>query len=101
MNGFATDDSRLSFDHKKPEDCVHDDSSQPFGGQLRANLAALARLHGREGASNTLMRDADTRIADLTIEDVFEQGLHEFLVDFMASNAAIGVAIAKDYRFLA
>jgi uncharacterized alpha-E superfamily protein len=32
---------------------------------------------------------------------VFEQGLHEFLVDFMASNAAIGVAIAKDYRFLA
>jgi uncharacterized alpha-E superfamily protein len=69
--------------------------------ELRANLAALARLHGREGASNTLMRDADTRIADLTIEDVFEQGLHEFLVDFMASNAAIGVAIAKDYRFLA
>jgi uncharacterized alpha-E superfamily protein len=68
--------------------------------ELRANLPARARLHGREGASNTLMRDADTRIADLTIEDVFEQGLHEFLVDFMASTAAIGVAIAKDYRFL-
>lgn len=67
---------------------------------LRASLAALARLHGSEGGSNTLMRAADTRIADLTIDDVFEQGLHEFLVDFTASNAAIGDAIAKDYRFL-
>ena len=47
------------------------------------------------------MREADTRIADLTIEDVFDQGLHEFLVDFMASNVAIGQAIATDYRFLA
>lgn len=69
--------------------------------ELRANLAALARLHGQEGVSNSLMREADTRIADLTIEDVFDQGLHEFLVDFMASNVAIGQAIATDYRFLA
>jgi uncharacterized alpha-E superfamily protein len=69
--------------------------------ELRANLAALARLHGREGQSNELMREADTRIADLTIEEVFDQGLHEFLIEFMSSNAAIGQAIAQDYRFLA
>ena len=69
--------------------------------ELRANLAALARLHGREGQSNELMREADTRIADLTIEQVFDQGLHEFLLEFMSSNAAIGQAIAQDYRFLA
>ena len=69
--------------------------------ELRANLAALARLHGREGQSNELMREADTRIADLTIDEVFEQGLHEFLIGFMSSNAAIGQAIAQDYRFLA
>ena len=68
---------------------------------LRANLAALARIHGEEGASNALMRAADTRIADLTIDEVFEQGLHEFLVDFTDSNAAIGRAIADDYRFFA
>ena len=69
--------------------------------ELRANLAALARLHGREGQSNELMREADTRIADLTIDEVFDQGLHEFLIEFMSSNAAIGQAIAQDYRFLA
>ncbi len=69
--------------------------------ELRANLAALARIHGREGQSNELMREADTSIADLTIEQVFDQGLHEFLLEFMSSNAAIGQAIAQDYRFLA
>ena len=68
---------------------------------LRDNLTALARLHGTEGESNALMRDADTRLNDLSIEEIFEQGLHEFLVDFTASNSAIANAIATDYRFLA
>lgn len=67
--------------------------------ELRANLAALARIHGAEGECNALMRDADTRIADLTIEQIFEIGLHEFLVDFIARNAAIASAVADDYRF--
>ncbi len=70
-------------------------------GALRDNLAALARLHGQEGASNELMRAADMHITDITIDQIFEQGLHEFLVDFMNRNAAIGEAIAQDYRFLA
>ena len=69
-------------------------------GALRDNLAALARLHGEEGTSNELMRAADMHITDLTVDEIFEQGLHEFLVDFMARNAAIGEAIAEDYRFL-
>ncbi|TMM50408.1 alpha-E domain-containing protein [Qipengyuania marisflavi] len=68
---------------------------------LRQDLAALARLHGQEGESNTLMRDADTRLTDLTIDAIFDQGLHQFLLDFTAANAAVGVAIASDYRFLA
>jgi uncharacterized alpha-E superfamily protein len=68
---------------------------------LRDQLAALARLHGSEGECNALMRDADTHIADITVDDIFEAGLHEFLTDFMARNAAIGEAIAEDYRFLA
>lgn len=66
---------------------------------LRENLAALARMHGVDGRSNGLMRDADTRISDLTVDQIFEAGLHEFLVDFLARNAAISHAIAQDYRF--
>ena len=67
---------------------------------LRDELSALARLHGSEGESNALMRRADTRLSDLSIEDVFDQGLHEFLIEFAGTNAAIGQAIASDYRFL-
>ena len=66
---------------------------------LRESLAALARLHGREGQSNELMRDSDTRLTNLTIDDIFDQGLHEFLLEFVSCNAAIANAIADDYRF--
>ena len=68
---------------------------------LRENLAALARMHGAEGQAASLMRDADSRISSLTVDQIFDQGLHEFLVDFLARNAAIAQAIAEDYRFLA
>ncbi len=68
---------------------------------LRENLDALAQVHGTEGRCNALMRGADQRLSDLTIDDIFDQGLHEFLLEFTASNAAIADAIAQDYRFLA
>ncbi|MFL0670962.1 MAG: alpha-E domain-containing protein [Erythrobacter sp.] len=66
---------------------------------LRANLAELSRMHGVEGRCNALMREADSRINHLAVDEIFEQGLHEFLVDFMASNVGIANAIAFDYRF--
>ncbi|MCL9998803.1 MAG: alpha-E domain-containing protein, partial [Erythrobacter sp.] len=61
---------------------------------LRDCLGALARTHGVEGSAVALMREADTRISHLTVDQIFEQGLHEFLVDFLARNNAIARAIA-------
>ncbi|MGY6552231.1 MAG: alpha-E domain-containing protein [Erythrobacter sp.] len=66
---------------------------------LRVHLAGLARMHGKEGQCNALMHEADSRINHLTVDEIFDQGLHEFLVDFMASNVAIASAISSDYRF--
>jgi len=68
---------------------------------LRDNLTSLARMHGSEGDCHEIMRAADVHIAEMTVERIFDQGLHEFLVDYMARNAAIADAIAEDYRFLA
>ncbi|MFO6448442.1 alpha-E domain-containing protein [Erythrobacter sp. NE805] len=68
---------------------------------LRGCLGALARAHGGEGRAVALSREADTRISNLTVDQIFEQGLHEFLVDFLARNNAIAQAIAEDYRFRA
>ncbi|MEO0690795.1 MAG: alpha-E domain-containing protein [Pseudomonadota bacterium] len=68
---------------------------------LRENLNALGRMHGAKGQCHDLMHEVDNLISNLTVDEIFEQGLHEFLIDVMARNAAIANAIAEDYRFLA
>jgi uncharacterized alpha-E superfamily protein len=67
---------------------------------LRENLAELARLHGAEGDCHAAMREADLRLNDKTVEDIFEQGLHQFLIEFIAGNQLLAGAIAQDYRFV-
>ncbi|MEP5938467.1 MAG: alpha-E domain-containing protein [Erythrobacter sp.] len=69
-------------------------------GALRDHLFALARLHGSDAECNKLIREADIKLTDLTIEQIFDQGLHEFLVQVERTNAELGQAIAEDYRFL-
>ncbi|MEM7780673.1 MAG: alpha-E domain-containing protein [Pseudomonadota bacterium] len=68
------------------------------------HVAALARIHGQgEGsgcASLNLMTEEGSSLEGLSVDDIFDQGLHEFLTDFMARNAAIANAIGEDYRFL-
>ncbi|RKF21798.1 alpha-E domain-containing protein [Altericroceibacterium spongiae] len=66
---------------------------------LRENLSALARLHGEEGAAHVAMRQAEMALSDRRIEDIFDQGLHEFLLEFIASNQTIANTIAEEYRF--
>ena len=68
---------------------------------LDDELACLAAIHGQEGASNERMHEAARMLDHLTIDDIFEIGLHEFLTGFMQRNAAIANAVAEDYRFLA
>jgi len=67
---------------------------------LRGNLGALAELHGDRGECHKLMRDADRRLSEATIESIFDHGLHEFLVDFTRGNQSIASAISSDYRFI-
>ena len=67
---------------------------------MRDNLAYLAQLHGEELSSHSAMRAADMRLNGKTVEDVFDQGLHEFLQEFIAANQALAGAIAQDYRFV-
>jgi len=66
---------------------------------LRANLDSLARFHGRESRSCEMVRTSADRLAGLTIDQVFDKGLHEFLADFVRCNTAIARAISEDYRF--
>jgi len=67
---------------------------------LRENLAALARLHGSEGSAAELMRLADQELTGKTIDEIFERGLHEFLIGFIRRNREVAGAIADQYRFV-
>ncbi|MEL7197675.1 MAG: alpha-E domain-containing protein [Pseudomonadota bacterium] len=68
---------------------------------LSGSLAELARMHGATGRCQELMLEADKEMIDMSADDIFERGLHEFLVGFINRNAAIADAIAEEYRFLA
>jgi len=67
---------------------------------MRENLAALARLHGHEGPAHALMREADQGLTGRTVDDIFDQGLHQFLTEFIGRNQAVANAISEQYRFI-
>ncbi len=67
--------------------------------KIRSNMAGLARQYGCETASHELLRDAGARLHRITIEEIFEQGLHQFITEFLAGNIEAGNRIAADYRF--
>ncbi len=68
--------------------------------KLRSNMAGLARQYGAETPSHELLRLAGVKLHQITIEQVLEQGLHEFLLEFIDGTRRIGNAIAADYRFV-
>lgn len=64
---------------------------------IRETLDSLATKYGRQGPAQRLARSTRTRLANANIDDVFRDGLHEFLTDFVAENTRIGGAIVDQY----
>lgn len=62
-------------------------------------LDRLARERGRQGPANRLAVSGRKRLESLTIDEIFQRGLHEFLLEFIADNNALGDAIAEQYLF--
>jgi len=67
---------------------------------MRQNLFHLAQIHGEERSAHEHMREADLKLKNLTVDAIFEQGLHEFLLEFMGRNQSLSASIAEDYRFV-
>jgi uncharacterized alpha-E superfamily protein len=68
--------------------------------KIRSNMAGLAKQYGGEVGAHQLLRDAGARLHQIDIEEIFDQGLHEFLSDFISRTHEIAGAIASDYRFI-
>ncbi|GAA5067632.1 alpha-E domain-containing protein [Roseibacterium beibuensis] len=68
--------------------------------KMSTNLRYLAEQYGQRHASHDQIDGLNARLSSATIEHVFEDGLHEFLTDFLTDVARLGGQIEQDYRFL-
>lgn len=63
------------------------------------NLEYLRRDYGIRQPSHDLAERLCLRLEQLSIEDIFEEGLHQFLQDFLRCNTELAHQIERDYRF--
>ncbi len=67
--------------------------------EITSALGALGRLYGERAACQLLAEECRRRLASMAIGDIFQGGLHEFLLDFIARNRALSDAVSTDYHF--
>jgi uncharacterized alpha-E superfamily protein len=64
---------------------------------LVQNLDRIARAYGRQGPAQQQSRTIRARLENSRIEDIFQNGLHEFLADFIMANNQVGAAVTQQY----
>ena len=67
--------------------------------KVRSNMGCLAREYGGETHAHELLRNAGAKLHQVSIQQIIDAGLHEYIVNFIAGNIQIASAIAHDYRF--
>jgi uncharacterized alpha-E superfamily protein len=70
-------------------------------GKIAGNLTYVAQDYGTAPDSLTLAGGLHARLAGHGIDAVFDAGLHEFILGFLADLSALARAIETDYRFYA
>ena len=68
--------------------------------KIAANLGYLERNYGLRHPCHDQIDVIAARLTHGTIDRVFEDGLHEFITDFLTDIARLGQQIETDYRFL-
>ncbi len=68
--------------------------------QLTASLGALAAEYGKRHSCHDMADAMHIQLGGQTIDTIFDQGLHEFLADFIRQNNALGGQIEEDFLFL-
>ncbi len=65
--------------------------------QANDHLDQLARIYGRSTPAQETVRSMMAELSEARVEDVFDEGLHEFLTRMISQNAALGQAIHDQY----
>lgn len=68
--------------------------------QLGRNMSDLAREYGEQTPAHGQWRDVCARLRQEGVEQIFDQGLHQFITGFIAANQRLADAISADYRFV-
>ncbi|MBF9049618.1 hypothetical protein GTA62_00705 [Roseobacter sp. HKCCD9010] len=69
-------------------------------GKLTNNLSYLEREYGDRHLCQDLADQLAAQLTTTTIEQVFDDGLHEFIIEFLRDLGQLGAQIDRDYRFL-
>ena len=64
---------------------------------LVLHLDHIARAYGRQGTAQRQARAVRARLENSGMEEIFQQGLHEFISQFIDDNNRLGVAISEQY----
>jgi uncharacterized alpha-E superfamily protein len=68
-------------------------------GRMAAALEAIAREYGGSGESLALASALSRELAGTNIDMVVDNGLHQFIQDFIKRNNAISAQIEQEFRF--
>lgn len=68
--------------------------------KLCDNLRYLAGAHAPESPSLNATIELYEQFSGKSAAQIFEEGLHEFLVDFSARNRQVGTLVEQEYRFI-
>ena len=66
---------------------------------IHESLEGLANDYGNLHASHEMCENTLARMKRMTIKDVLDEGLHEYLTDFLVRTNNLGDQVARDYRF--
>jgi uncharacterized alpha-E superfamily protein len=67
--------------------------------KLHGNLCYLEQDYGKRVPAHDLADEIHRKLTSQSIEGIFENGLHEFLTDFMTCNGRLAGEIERNYRF--
>ncbi len=62
-------------------------------------LVELGHFYGAVNGPQSLASETLRQLADGSMNNIFQSGLHEFLADFIARNNRLGTEVSATYHF--
>ena len=60
-------------------------------------LDRIANAYGRQGPAQRQARNVRARLENSKIDQIFQNGLHEFIDAFVEDNNRLGTAVSQQY----